>query len=88
MVSCSPVAVLEVFRVVSLILCILSEAGRETRTMEHVLQQNRGGVFSVQPPVLATHPCAAAEFLCGHKFSTSLAAQMLRSLPAVKETHV
>ena len=88
LVSCSPVAVLEVFRVESLILCILSEARRETRTMERVLQQNRGGVFSVQSPVLATHPCAAAEFLCGHTFSTSLAAQMLRSLPAVKETHV
>lgn len=29
----------------SLILCILSEAGRETRTMECVLQQNRGGEY-------------------------------------------
>ena len=29
----------------SLILYILSEAGRETRTMECVLQQNRGGEY-------------------------------------------
>ena len=42
----------------------------------------------VRPPVLAIHPRPAAEFLCGHKFSTFLAAQMLRSLPAVQETHV
>ena len=42
----------------------------------------------VRPRVLAARPRAAAEFLCGHKFSTSLVTQMLRSLPTMQETHV